>query len=94
MPVAAGEEVLRSRRGRGRAKRLRTAQKNPLRRSAIICPPPIPGGRGQAASRRYEELPRALEALGAAGLERWSPRDEQRFRLRHAAVAVRTRGGF
>jgi hypothetical protein len=68
--VAVGEEALRSRRGRGRAERLRTAQKKsaaPL--GHHMSHPLYPGAGTRPRAAADEDLARALEALEAAGLE-------------------------
>jgi hypothetical protein len=70
VPVAAGEEALRSRRGRGRAGRLRTAQKKSAATVGHHMPHPLyPAAGGRRRGDIDEDLARALEALRAAGLE-------------------------
>jgi hypothetical protein len=70
VPGAAGEEVLRSRRGRARAERLRTAQKKSAAPLLHHMPHPLyPGTGNRRRGDVDEELARALEALKAVGLE-------------------------
>ena len=70
VPVAVGEEALGSGRGRGRAKRLRTAQKKSAAPLGHHMPHPLyPGVGGRRRPDADEDLARALEALEAAGLE-------------------------
>jgi hypothetical protein len=70
VPVVVGEEALRSRRGRGRAERLRTAQKKSAAALGHHMPHPLyPGAGGRRRGDIDEDLARALEALEAAGLE-------------------------
>ena len=70
VPVAVGEEALRSGRGRGRAERLRTAQKKSAAPLGRHMPHPLyPGAGAWRQGDADEELARALDALAAAGLE-------------------------
>ena len=70
VPVAAGEEALGSSRRRGRAERLRTAQKKSAAPLGHHMPHPwYPAAGGRRRGDADEDLARALQALEAAGVE-------------------------